>query len=255
MITFEVNTVEFDGAMQRLRAGVRAGFIDPQYGTLTVQGRLLSERCQEFTPPRNVAQGRAAVTRDIMRVFRPLSHTTFTDKRIRKIVQKDDRPGWDAAALHFNGTHALKNTQAIGFTQDWHQRNRDRRGRVKGRGNNLGKVTLGPEGRQARSYLNQIKKHVGWAKAGWNMGIYALGGYVRAPWISRHGLNRGRLNDGRMSPDPFVHVINDTGWGKYGGGEAERILRNAISARARDMEAYYFRMMSLAAKKADPAAA
>jgi hypothetical protein len=46
-----VNTVQFEAAMQRLRKGVRQGLIDPAYGTLTVQGRLLAERCQDLTPP------------------------------------------------------------------------------------------------------------------------------------------------------------------------------------------------------------
>ena len=55
----EVNTLAFEGAMQKLKSGVRQGFIDPAYGTLTVQARLLAERCQAFTPPRNVGQGNA----------------------------------------------------------------------------------------------------------------------------------------------------------------------------------------------------
>lgn len=257
----EVNTVEFEGAMMRLREGVRKGFVDPQYGTLTVQGRLLSERCQAFTPPRNVAQGKAAVSRDITRIFMPLSHTTFREKGLRKIVRTDDRPAWDKVALNFNGSHNLQNTKAIGFSQGWHASNRISRGRARGltgkkKGtpkHNLGVVTLGPEGRESRRYLKDVQKRVGWARAGWNMGIFALGGQAGSagiqPWIRRHGVSRGIFVDGRNLPDPFVQVINDTSWAKHS-NEGERIIRNAVSARARDMESYYFRMMRLAATNA-----
>jgi hypothetical protein len=245
----EVNTTQFEASMRMLRAGVRKGFIDPGYGTLTVQGRLLSERCQDFTPPRDVAQGRKAVTRDIMAIYFPLSQTTFKDNGIKKIVRTDNRPAWDAVATKFSGSHNLRNTKAIGFTPEWHQKNRDRRGRgFRAKYGNLGVVTLGPEARKAREYLKGVKKLVGWARAGWNMGIVALGGHVKQPWVGRHGVARGFLEDGRSTSDPYIRVVNDTGWAKNS-SEGVRILRNAIAARARDMESYANRMMNLAAKK------
>lgn len=241
--------------MQRLRSGVKDGFIDPQYGLLSVQGRLLAERCQTFTPPRNVGQGKAAVAGDITNIYRPLSHTTFTNPGIRKIVKTDDRPAWNKMALNFRGSHNLQGTQAMGFTPEWHTRNRTRRGRgVKAKYGNLGFVTLGPEGRQARQYLKQTQKHVGWARAGWNQGIILLGGTVKTPWVSRHGMGNGFVVNGTTSPDPFIQVGNTTSWAKQA-KEEERILRNAISARARDMQTYFARMMRLAATKAQGVAA
>lgn len=261
--TVEVNTVEFETSMQILRKGVRDGFVDPTYGTLPVQGRLLAERCQDFTPPQNRAQGQAAVARDLTRIFRPLSDITFTRKSIKKIIRSDDRPAWNTAAARFSGSHGLKNTKAIGFDPSWHTANRISRGRARGLSgkmgrdakDNLGVVTLGPEGRKARAYMKEIKGHVGWARAGWNAGIVGLGGTVRASWVSRHGNSGGFLNNGTASPDPFIHIGNTTSWAKYGSqGEGNRILANAISARARDMESYAIRMMNLAANKAQHAA-
>jgi hypothetical protein len=255
--TVEMNTVEFEEAMQRLRKGVKAGFIDPQYGLLSVQTRLLAERCQDFTPPRNIGQGRVAVARDLSVIFRPLSQATFTDPGIKMIVRTDDRPAWEKVAQTFKGAHNLQNTRAIGFSPDWHAKNRISRGRGRrAKSGNIGVVTLGVEGRAARSYIKEVQKRVGWARAGWNMGIIAFGGFVTAPWMSRHGLNRGSVVDGRASPEPFIHVINDTSWAKYGSmGEGNRILQNAGRARARDMESYYFRMMNLAADQAQGVAA
>jgi hypothetical protein len=250
----EVSTVQFEAAMQRLKAGVREGFVDPQIGLLPTQARLLAERCQVFTPPRNVGQGKAAVSRDISNIFRPLSHTTFRDPSIRKIIRTDDRPAWDKVALNFRGSHNLQNTKAIGFSPAWHTSNRNKRGRAyRAKYGNIGVVTLGPEGREARGYLKDKQKMVGWARAGWNAGIIGFGGAVKTAWVSRHGLGQGSFVNGTTSADPFVQVINSTSWAKRS-KEGERIIRNAVAARARDMESYYFRMMKLAAAKAQLAA-
>lgn len=251
----EVNTAAFEGAMQRLRAGVRKGFIDPSMGTLTVQARLLSERCQDFTPPRNVGQGNAAVIRDMTRIYFPVSENTFQDKHIKKIVRTDDRAAWGAVSRNFK-SGPLRNTTAVAFSESAHQNQRDRRGRAyRSKYGNFGTVTLGPEGRKARGYMKEIKPHVGWAKAGWNMGIVAFGGTVGPAWIGRHSIARGRVVDERNTADPWVQVINDTGWAKNAGGDGERIMRNAINTRIRDMQNYAERMMKLAADNAMRAAA
>lgn len=247
----EVNTAAFEGAMQRLRAGVRKGLIDPQYGTLTVQARLLSERCQDFTPPRNVGQGSVAVIRDLSRIYFPVSASTFKDKRIQKIVRTDNREAWNSATANFPSSSPLRNTKAIGFSPDRHAQYRDKRGRAqRGKYGNLGSVTLGPQAKAARDYIKTVKARVGWARAGWNIGIIAFGGTVASEWVRRHSVNRGRVVDERASADPWVQVINDTGWAKYNGSEGERIVRNAVNARIRDMYKYAELQMELAAKNA-----
>lgn len=256
--TIEIDTVAFEAGMQRIRAGVRDGMIHPDYGTITVQGRLLAERCQDLTPPQSKGQGEAAVKRDLMRIFYPLRAASFTDKRMQKMIRSDDRQAWDAASSHFAATSVLRNTKAIAFSEDWHTKNRVSRGRARGMGNakrgpkeNLGVVTLGQEAAKAMAYTKEVRQRVGWAKAGWNAGIIMLGGMVPQSWISRHSLKRGRMIDGRRDPDPWVRVINDTGWAKYGPNqkEGDRIIRNAVAARARDMQAYAEKMMKLAVEK------
>ncbi len=251
----EVNTVAFEGAMQKLRSGVRQGFIDPNMGTLTVQARLLSERCADFTPPRNVGQGNAAVARDLTRIYFPQKESTYTSKTLRKVIRNDDRPAWNAAAKNFGSSHGLRNTVAIGFSEGLHQQNRDKRGRAyKAKYGNIGFVTLGPQAKAARDYIKTVKKHVGWAKGGWNMGIVSFGGTVKAGWIARHSVARGKIIDGRSSDDPYIGVINNTGWAKNNNGEGDRIIRNAVNARIRDMYSYADRMMRLAAERAMKAA-
>lgn len=244
----EVRTVAFEAGMQRLKSAVRSGLIDPSYGTLTVQGRLLAERCQAFTPPRNVGQGRAAVARDLTRIFRPISADTFDEAKMKRIVREDRRAAWDAAAKHFNGN--LRNTSAIAFDPAYHERNRNRRGKL---GNMASTVTLGQEAKKARAYIKHVQNRVGWAKGGWNMGIVGLGGRVSQQWVARHSVSRGFLVDGRSSSDPFIQIGNDTGWAKYNGAEGNRILRNAIAARSRDMQSFVDRAMKRAAQLAEAA--
>lgn len=266
--SIEVNTVQFEAAMQRLQKGVRSGFIDPTYGLLPTQARLLAERCQTFTPPirqkgRGVfdksftpwAIGKAAVARDLTVIYKPLSETTFKSPRLKTIVETDNRTAYNKASLNFRSNNKnLKNTVAMGFNKAWHSRNRMSRGRGRrGKNANLGYVTLGAEAVKAREYIAEKKKMVGWARAGWNQGIIGFGGKVEAGWVSRHGLGQGSFVNGTSSPDPFVQVTNSTSWAKYSGGEGNRILRNAIVARSRDMEAYFYRMMRLAATKAQAA--
>jgi len=256
-VTVEVNSVAFEAAMQRLRSAVRAGLVDPVYGTLPKQAALLAKRCQDFTPPRNVGQGKAAVARDLSTIFRPLDQRTFEDKRLKKIIREDNRPAWDAAARYFRGGNNLRNTRAIGFTTEWHRQNRLARGRGRpGKGGNIGVVTLGPQAKTARTYMKTVQGRVGWAKGGWNAGIASFGGTVTTSWISKHGTAGGQAIDGTLGADPFVRVINETGWARYGAqGEGNRILRNAIQARSRDIENYVKRQMQLAAAKAMGAAA
>lgn len=228
-------------AMQRLRAAVRAGIVDRNHGTLTVQARLLAERCAQLTPPRNKGQGQTAVARDLTRLFYPVSHTTFTDKRLREIVRKDNRTAWDKVSPRFSAS-PLKSTRAIAFSPELHAKNRNARGRVSGR-RNFGTVTLGPQGIKARGYMKDRQKNVGWARAGWSAGIVGLGGVVKTSWVSRHGTGRGALTDGRGYSDPYVVVANNTGWARYRGREGERIIANAMASRFRDMQRYVERAM------------
>jgi hypothetical protein len=253
MITFKFNSVLYEAGIQRLRQGVKDGFIDPRYGTLAVQAELLSKRCQDFTPPRNLGQGNAAVARDLTVIFKPISQTTFDNKGLRKIIRTDNRPAWEQAAMKFDNSKGLQNTKAMSFNIARHQQNRISRGRGRrGKNDNLGFVTLGTEAREARAYIKTVKKRVGWARAGWNMGIIAFGGTVSTSWVNRHGMIRGAVVDGRSYASPYITVINDTGWAKYNaGGEGERILNNAVRSRAADMQTYFRRMMLLAKTKAE----
>ena len=253
--------------MQRLQAGVRDGAINPEYGTLAVQGRLLAERCQKFTPPLGkkgssdsaaMDAGYTAVAVDITRIYCPQDESTYAKKSMQRIVRNDDREAWNAASARFDAGHGLKNTKAVAFSTSLHAQSRDSRGRAYGTANgarlakqNLGYVTLGQQGRLAREFIKQQQAKVGWARAGWNAGILGLGGDPPKAWIVRHGTVGGTLVQGG-GDDPYIKVSNNTGWADYDGA---RIVRNALATRIRDIEAYATRMCELARDKAGLAAA
>jgi len=248
-LEWNVRTADFEAGMLRLEQGVKQGFVQPEYGTLPVQSRLLAERCQAFTPPSTAAEGRAAVTRDITGIFRPISSGIWREKQIRKIVRTDNREDWNALAKNLSAKSGLRDTTAVGFNPDVHQRLRNKRGFVN-RGSRKGRwVTLGPESAKVKKYLAEIKKRVGWAKAGWNATILRFGGNISGGWLANHGQGHGRVNVNMNMPDPFVQSVNETGWAKYQNREGQRVIQNAVLARARDMQAYFERMMKLAADK------
>lgn len=248
--SMEVNSAAFEQAMQRLRTGIRAGLIDPKFGTLPVQARLLAERCQTLTPPRSSKQGRDAVARDILGIFKPLQQSTWRDKSIRKIIRTDDRPAWAALSANFSKDTGLRNTTAISFAPALHQRMRNRRGFIGRGARKTGAVTLGPEARRVKAYLRETQKRVGWAKAGWNLAIRRLGGVVAAAWIASKGDAGGTVTIDSSSSNPAIFVGNRTSWAGARGNEARRIVRTAIASRARDMQNYLERMMRLAVQKA-----
>lgn len=270
-ISVEVDSVAFESAMQRLRAAIKDQTMNPQYGLLPVQARLLAERCQSFTPPigrqagRNRQTstatarqaGRIAIKRDLHRIFYPISHVTFQDKQLRKIVRTNDVLAWNAASKYFT-KEALRNTRAIPFSASWHKVNRISRGRARGGGQwgnkpaNLGFVTLGPEGQKARAYTkNTVEPRMGWARAGWNQGIMLNSGTVTEAWIARHGMGSGFCRKNLQEANPSIWVGNTTSWARYGSeGEGIRIIRNAIATRARDIEKHVANMEQVCAAAA-----
>lgn len=234
----EVNTVQFEGAMQVLKQAVRDGMIHPDYGTLTVQARMLAEQCQKITPPDSKGQGMASVMLDLTRIYCPVSDKTWDMRRFKKIIQNDDRTTWNKVSTKFGSSHGLNDTIAVGFSPNAHAQNKFKRMRKKAKYGNMGTVTLGPQAKAARDYIKTVQGRVGWAKAGWNRGIIGLGGTVSTGWIGKHGMVRGKLIDGRSDYNPYIGVVNDTGWARNNRGQGERVINWAIQKRIQSMYSY-----------------
>lgn len=199
--------------------------------------RLLLEYAMRFTPPKNLAQGRAAVIRDIKRTMRPILPEEMTQsKGLRRIVQKRDIESYNAAARHFTGT--LKNSRAVEFEARIHTGQRDFRLRVRPNSMNGRTVVLGRAQQGLLSkYIRAIQNHVGIAKDGWWPALQAVGGKA-ASWVTRHGTTAGEVIDElgfdkeAANSKPSITLINKTGWGAR---EGARILNDAAKLRADNM--------------------
>ena len=243
MIAFSIQEMradEFSYRLGNLSQLVRKGLVDPEIGTLSKQSQLLTERCMQLTPPKNVAQGKRRVQLDIEKIFHPVKESEITTPSIKRIVRLGDAQAWDSFARYVKGPFA--GTTAIEPTRELHRANRDKRGRAR----KTRFVTLAPQQKTMRELIIAKQKNVGWARAGWMRGYTQLGG-TRAPeWVKRHGLGQGSVLDARFQPDrPFVQVMNLTAWAGRG-EESQRIVTSALQSRARAMQSYFEKMMELA---------
>lgn len=248
MIPFGVqaqNEGEILFRLDRLRELVRRGLVDPQMGTLTVQGRLLAEHCIRLAPPKNKEQGQNRVKNDWNYIFNPIDPQKIESPGIRRLVIKSDPKAWEAFSDNVKGG-PLKRTIAVFPTLNRHAANRDKRGRA--RRSKSGFVTLLAQQKELSRLIKAKQALVGWAKAGFLKGYLGLGG-TRAPaWVTRHGTDAGVFIDERRNEvNPGVAVYNDTRWGKTN-DEGQRIVNSAMRARGNAIKSYYEKMMQLASE-------
>jgi len=156
-------------------------------------GRIIQEETKgitqqiiRITPPRNLAQGRKAVERDIGRVVTGLPNLTggpAFDAVNRAAVAKNEAlvnrllGRWKSKPTFTSVPAAIKGE---------HLRKRTRYGRVRAR------AQLMTYARDAKRYLREVQSRVGWAKGAWVSALIAAGG--RAPsWIMRHAAKSGSV--------------------------------------------------------------
>jgi len=255
--------------LQKIRGLAIRGLVDPALGTIPKQAQLLVELCMGLTPPRantdkltgakisptHKAAGESAVARDI------------------NFIIKARNPGYLESVIQITGKtenvrHALTNKKGVTYLIDvdrinedgseiptWHAKHRDARGRVRGSTSKSNDTVIGRWTARNRlwvmpgslhAYVKKKQALVGHAKAGWLKAYLALGGKRIADWVARQGSASGTFVDGLSSARPYVAAYNNTGWGR--GPDSERIVENAMQARAKAMASYYNTTMRLAAE-------
>jgi hypothetical protein len=250
--------------LKQLEKLISKGIVNPQYGTLPVQARLLLDDIMAKTPPtygktknetvsvgsndtmsRKV--GEAAIRNDITMLFHPIASAEFRDKRIAKVISSGDIARWNALAPHLSGK--LKGTRAVTPTLEFHRSQRNSRGRIpRGLAQRPRYVTLEPQQSALMNVIRQRLAQQGWTRAGWLKAYMALGG-VRAPqWVGRHAPGLGAYENGLADPtQPYVGCWNATRWAKAG-HESQRVVNNAMKRRAKSIERYTDKMAELALK-------
>lgn len=246
---------EFSVAIDRLRTGVRRGLIDPKFGTLPEQAKLLTERCMRMTPPKTLEQGENRTAKDITSIIkgRDPEYLDFVVALTGKTTNVRQTLKTKAGVPYVIDVDYID--QSGGSIASWHEKHRDkRRGRVwRGSAKNMddkigrwqSRNTLWVPGNVLKEYLAKMKAHVGTAKAGWLKAYLALRG-TRAPdWVRRQSTRQGIYINGLNNPKAFIEVRNASKWGTRNSNSAD-IVAKALAYRARDMQRYLDKMMDLA---------
>lgn len=244
----EIDAAQLGKALDNIQDCVRRGLIDPEMGTIPKQAQLLTELCINLTPPRNAAQGRRRIAADVAMLFNPLQPDAIRDDGLRALARKGTRDDWNRMAEKakngkFAGKRAVEPSLLL---HDPHKINLMRGWRGGGVSRLPRWVTIWKDRGALRSVIKSVQSRVGWARAGWLRAYRALGGNRVAEWYAKHGSVRGIFVDGLANENPYVVVGNDTPWGR--GGEANRIVGNAIQTRIRAMERYATAMARLASQ-------
>lgn len=188
------------------------------------ESRRLLQQILKFTPPKNQAQGRAAVSRDIQRAIPPLTADTIHDPKLRAQVNKLAE-AHDVEGLRklFSKLPKLKSWHIVDVDPRIHKMNRDRRGRVQSSRRNY---TLDIRG--LAKYIREVQKRVGFMRAPWGKAFVAVGGKI-ADWVSRHfSYARGYVQANLTHPTfPSLTVSNQT----PGIGQWEARVKAALQAR------------------------
>lgn len=238
-----IEAAQFGVVMEKLEKNVRSGLIDPHYGTLSAQGRLLLERIIKFTPAKSEDQQRGAIRHDLLKVFqlrRPDLIATLL-----KVHGNGPYDGWVHDAK--TGVHVRIRTSGVirsaGEMMAIHQKQLTRRGRTRTVND---RYVVAPE--LFAGYLKVLYLAVGKAKAGWLPAASRLYVANLPSYMLRHAPGKGFFHDGRQDARPYIEARNVTKWSNRD-DEGDRIVRGAIGARARDMEKYLEVQMRIALTK------
>lgn len=195
----QVNTVPLEQAIQRYvhELGLEGPKIVKQVF------RLIIRDVMSITAPKQNAQGRKAVQRDINKAVYMLDPSKVKRKTLRQAIL--DRE-YDIIRIILSRTKAgrWKNVQVVPFNPSLHTSVRDRRGRVP-RSKNI--VT--PDVREHKKYVRMIQGHVGYTRAGWAPAARMAGATVPG-WVSRHQSPPGTAKDDTSNKvDPRMTAIHD----------------------------------------------
>lgn len=194
------------------------------------EARLICQRVMQFTPPRNLAQGRRRVKSDIERVYLMPSwfEETFAfqyDKlgnRVKELVRTKQEETLDKI---FERSDKLRRIHMESFSPDTHRKAR-RAGRV-GKGFAPFSFPL-REQERVKAYSSKKQKNVGLVKSGWAACLIKLGGSAPGWLAKRSGNGQVRyLSDG-------IEMINTIKIAKQVDAKGG-FIRKALAGRQRDL--------------------
>jgi hypothetical protein len=228
MLTCRVDTSVLDAKLDQLRGAlIGAGRPGDAATILADESRKLTKQIMGFTPPKNLAQGRVAVARDIHRAETPFSTEGYPSRlkaRLDKLAAAGDIIGINAILKNLRSKAG--NWRVANFSKELHQNARGSRGRV-----HTAKKLFVLQVRELAKYVAEIQKRVGLRKSGWLPALIALGG--KAPsWVARHvGNAPGRASVQLTGTSPGITMSSHAA----GVGDDRRLIQSAVNVRAKAM--------------------
>lgn len=225
----------------------RKGLVDPQYGTLSVQTKLLAEQCMLNTPPKQKKLGHDRVRFDMNKVFHPVKAAEIVEPKLRQIVLKSDKVAWDRMwearkTGPFVGTIVTEPSDELAKANvRLNNRNRWRARRTRF-------VALRAQQPALEEQIRKRQAMIGWARAGWLRALIHLKSTRVPDWVMRHNPGAGQIIDRRFAPDtPEIEVDNFSSWAKTN-REGQDVVNRSLRNRERAMETYYKSVMAQVAK-------
>lgn len=174
------------------------------------ESRLFLKQVIRLTPPKNKAQGEAAVARDLIKIFTPVN-----DDMLNIIGSEHGLSAIDVWITTAGGERKELDWRKIDPTgdgmADFHKRNRDSRGRAYNLKRQKGDKWYAPyvvSFEEFAKYKAKIQARVGRRKAAWGKSFTALGGKL-TNWISRHLSGaKGELHNSHNPSNPSIVMIN-----------------------------------------------
>ena len=203
------------------------------------QTRLLLKQVIGFTPPKTLAQGRAAIGRDITRSMTPILLEDFPNakmrERVKELAEKQDIAGLKSFLAN---TKSWRNWRVEPFSPSLHTSARNKRGRVTRSQRVFIPELARKSGRQFRStsrasawnkYMATMQGFAGRLKAAWGPAYEAVGGALPS-WVKRHASPRGSVAVHFGDPKrPAIEFRN----GAVGVGQLINPFRAAMRIRAK----------------------
>ena len=209
---------------------------------------IIREEARQFlrdvirkTPPKTLAQGRAAIAGDFHRAIAPIREEKIRDESLKRAVQGNDLTATQAVfdtfpasgGRKFSRLFAKRRIVGAGQIRGIHKGARNKRGRVR-----MDQMNATIDARAHARQLKETQSRVGILKAGFNPAAKALG--VKSPsWIARHGDRWGSVVDAINTDNPEITITNRGV--KYPG--YVRTVRDALKSRERAMETKIRRAM------------
>ncbi len=237
MITADIDTTGLHNRLNELHdALIGAGRPGDAATVVEDEAKRFLVQVNRYTPPKNKAQGEAAVEKDLRKIFTPVNEDFLNTVGSEHGVSAVD--AWifsEKRQANINLKWSRIDPSGAGMA-DFHLKNRNARGRTnrlnpKANGSKIWSAAYIVSFEDFKNYAKKIKERVGRRRAAWGVSYAKLGGAF-AGWIGRHvgaGAKGQCVANLSNTTRPGVEMVNFA----PGIMDDQRIVQSALRARER----------------------